>query len=178
MMRTHLAPNCFRTLGLAAAAALLLACGGELVDDTAQPGTPGAPGTVLVPDDAAPSVTVAFAATAPAGSFDPLTAATIFDTATLYVVADWKDLPAGAAAQRLDVLMPGGALYASLELPVAETGRGDVQFRTLEDGTRRVTYLLQVWGTPIESYQITGPWSVRVTLVGGSATASASVALE
>jgi hypothetical protein len=178
MMRANVAPKSLRSIGFAAAAALLLACGGELTDDGAQPGTPGAPGTVLVPDEAAPSVTLAFAAAAPTGSFDPLASAVLHDTATLYVVADWKNLPAGAAAQRLDVLMPGGALYAGLELPVGETARGDVQFRTLEDGTRRVTYLLQVWGTPIESYQITGPWSARVTLVGGTASATAGVTLE
>jgi len=177
MMRANVAPKSFRSIGFAAAAALLAACGGDLVDATAKPVTPDAPGTVLVPGDAAPSVTLAFAAAAPAGSFDPLASTTIQDTATLYVVADWKNLPAGAA-ERLDVLMPGGALYASLELPVGETTRGDVQFQLLADGTRRVTYLLQVWGTPIESYQITGPWSASVTLVGGTAGATASVVLE
>lgn len=178
MMWTNVAPKSSRSIGFAAAAALLLACGGEVVaDGTAEPVTPGTPGTVLVPGDAAPAVTIAFAAAAPAGSFDPLASASIQDTRILYVVADWKDLPAGAA-ERLDILMPGGALYASLELPIGETQRGDLQFQVLEDGTRRVTYLLQVWGTPIESYQITGPWSASVTLVGGTASASAGITLQ
>lgn len=138
-------------------------------------GSGGGKDPVVVPPS--PSVVLAFAAAAPAGAFEPIVSATIMDTATLYVVADWKNAPSGAA-ERLDVLMPGGALYASLELPIGETDRGDVQFQVLEDGTRRVTYLLQVWGTPIESYQMTGPWSARVTLVGGTATATAGVTLE
>ncbi|HYD43099.1 MAG TPA: hypothetical protein VEB43_19860 [Anaeromyxobacter sp.] len=176
MMRTHVAPKCFRSIGLAAATALL-ACGGALVDDSAQPGTPGAPGTVLVPDDAAPSVTLTFAALEPAGAVEGLASAAIDDTPTLYVVAEWKGVPAGAV-ERLVVAMPGGAVYASLELPVGETERGDVRFQVLEDGTRRLTFLLHVWGTPIESLRMTGAWTATATLVGGTATATASVTLE
>jgi len=174
MMRANVAPRSFGSIGSVAAVALLLACGGDLAEVA---GTPGGPGTVLEPGDSSPSVSLAFAAAVPAGAFEPLMVAALQETATLYVVADWKNVPAGAV-ERLDVVMPGGALYASLELPLAETERGDLRFEVLEDGTRRLTFLLPVWGTPIESYGITGTWSATATLVGGTATASASIELE
>lgn len=163
------ASRSFRSSAFAAAAALLLACGGELVDTTGQPGAP-----VVEP---APSVTIAIATAAPATDLTPVASAAIDDTATLYLVTDWKNLPPGAVA-RLDVRMPGGVPYSSLEIPVGETERGDVRFQVLEDGTRRLSFLLQIWGTPIELQRMTGSWSATATLVGGDASASASVGLE
>jgi len=173
-----------RAFCVAAALALSSGCGGPDAEDPAElvdlasatrskPTKPPPP-----PPPPTSSVRLGFAATAPsATTFEPLAQASIDATPTLYVVADWNGVAADAV-ERLDVFMPGGALYASLDLPIAATTRGDLQFQVLGDGTRRLTYLLQVWGTPIESYRMTGSWSARASLVGGSASATASVVLE
>jgi hypothetical protein len=38
--------------------------------------------------------------------------------------------------------------------------------------------VLQIAGTPIEMYAMSGTWRASVTLVGGEASASATVTLE
>jgi hypothetical protein len=172
MMRSHRVPRSLRSFAILAAA-LLSACGG-LVDPNAQPDTPG---TVLRPDASSPSVSLAFSAGVPGGAVEALSQASIDDTATLYVVADWKNIPANGAEQ-LDLYLPNGTLYASLELPIAATERGDLAFEVLGDGTRRLTFSLHVWGTPIESLRMAGTWTAVVSLVGGAATASAYVVLR
>lgn len=70
---------------------------------------------------------------------------------------------------RLDVLAPGGTLYAQMPVSV-EAG---------PDGQGVTTQTLQVGGTPIERYRQTGAWSFRLAAAGGAtplATAEAEIA--
>lgn len=75
----------------------------------------------------------------------------------------------GAHRLRLDVVAPGGALYAQLPVSV------DVG----PDGAGAAFEALQVGGTPIERYHQTGAWTFRLAPESGAAplaTAQAEVA--
>jgi hypothetical protein len=144
-----------------------------------QPTTPSEPSTPSQPSaPTGETVVLAIAASAPGTSFTPVTEVSIEESSAVYVVADWKsDVPADAH-ERLDLRSPDGAAYASLDLSIAAATRGDVTYRVLDDGTRRLAFRLAVWGTQIESLPLTGTWSATVSLVGGSATATAQFELR
>lgn len=186
MMRSSLASTSFGKLAFLAALTLASGCGGDPSEGAGEPGdlelqamtqeADLAGPAAKPPRPPVPSVTLAFADFLPTGAFDPLVEATIWDTAILYIVADWKNV-ADTASERLDIQMPGGALYAGMDLPIAETTRGDLDYQVLADGTKRLTYFLYVWGTPIEFYNMTGLWTATATLVNGTATDTATVTL-
>lgn len=177
------------------AAVALAACGGGGAGSTAaaSPGQPGisAPTEPVVADPvasdpvvttpapaespAAPALAVAFAA----ALGDPLAAvsqASIHDTPLLYVVADWTGVGADAAEQVV-IRTPRGTVFASMQISFTEDQRGDVIVQVLPDGTRRVAYALQIWGTSIEQLSRTGDWSAQVSLVGGDLGATTRVTL-
>lgn len=147
-----------------------------------EPAKPAEPAKPVEPVDpvgpagpAAPTVGVTFAAL-PTGTLTPVADASIFDTAELWIVAEWKDAPADGAEQVV-ITTPQGTLYQSTEISFAETARGDVRIQVLADGTRRVALALQIWGTSIEQLSRTGTWSAAVTLVGGETGGTTSVEL-
>ena len=71
----------------------------------------------------------------------------------------------GTHSLRLDVLGPNGQLYAQLSGTLEADARGaGVATRSLE-----------VAGTPIEAYHMTGTWRVVLSMDGGQTLASASV---
>ena len=130
---------------------------------------------VVTPSTA--SVVLAFATSAPGDVFVPVSSVSLDAVPTVYVVADWKDL-SGEATEQLEIVTPSGTLYAGLEIPIASSTRGDVQYRVLADGTRRVVYLLRLWGTAIERQRRTGQWTATVQLKGGTAAATSSFMLQ
>lgn len=130
------------------------------------PATPAAP--------AEPSVTVAFAVAASDGSLQPATTASIAATQAMYVVAEWRDLPADAT-EELVLVSPSGSIYMSPSFPLVD-GQG-ATVETLVTGAVRATYRVGIWGTTIASYRRTGTWTATVDLVGGTATASATISL-
>ena len=169
---------------LLTACAWISACGAAPSEETASAVSPGDP-TVVVDEPtqppvdppaapAAPSVSVAFAVAAPDGSLQLATTASLLATPAMYVVADWRDLPADAAEQ-LVLVAPSGSLYISPSFPLVD-GQG-ATVETLSDGTVRATYRVAIWGTTIASYRRTGTWTATVNLVGGTATATATIAL-
>jgi hypothetical protein len=164
-------------VGLVAAALLALGgCGGTTTPVNGEPAGSGQPTITEPAEPVGPAATVAFAAL-PTGTLTPVAEASIFDTAELWIVADWKGAPADGA-ERVVITTPEGTLFQSTEISFAEAARGDVRIQVLSDGTRRVALALQIWGTSIEQLSRRGTWSAAVTLVGGEAGGSASVDLR
>ena len=158
-------------------ASLVAACGssadhlavgsdGGAVVDTGQP-----------PPVAGPAVALGFATELPAGDYTPAAEAAIADTPSLWVVADWSGVTPDQS-ERLELVSPEGSVYYAQEIPFADTDTSLVHAAALPDGTRRAAFQLLIWGTTIESYADVGTWTARATLVGGSASAEASVVLR
>lgn len=169
---------------LLAACAWISSCGPTPSDEPVGIETPTGP-TVVVDDPtpppvtppvepAAPSVSVTFAVAADDGALQPATSASLLATPTMFVVADWKDLPADAAEQ-LALIAPSGSVYASTSFALVD-GQG-AAVETLSDGTVRATYRVEIWGTSIAQYRRTGIWTATVSLVDGTANASATIDL-
>ena len=75
----------------------------------------------------------------------------------------YAHLTPGAHAVRVDVMSPGGTLYA--QLPIAL----DVN----DQGTGSATYTLQVRGTTIQSFRQVGSWQFAASLDGSARSAAA-----
>ena len=73
----------------------------------------------------------------------------------------------GAHTLRIDVLSPGGALYAQLN--------GSVEVGA--DGKGSVSQPLEIAGTPIDRFRQIGKWRFLVGVDGGAPLASAEVEL-
>ena len=142
-----------RTLRPMLLASLLLAA----CQDAGGPGSPAAP---IDPASAALAVRDGQGGTGPF-QVDGLEKVTV-DVRLTHVAP-------GAHRLRLDVLAPGGTLYAQLPVSV-EAG---------PDGQGVASQHLQVGGTPIERYRQTGAWSFRLAPADGAtplATAEAELA--
>ncbi len=126
---------------------------------------------------AEPAVTVGFAAELPADSFVSLADVSIADTAYLWVVADWSGVAADQA-ERLELVSPEGSAYYTLEIPFADADTSLTHVAGLADGTRRVAFKLCIWGTTIATYYDVGTWTARASLVGGSASTTATFVLR
>lgn len=96
-----------------------------------------------------------------AGGAGPLRLATL---KRLAIDATYQGEP-GTHSLRLDVLGPNGQLYAQL-LGTLQAG---------PDGAGAASDSLEVAGTPVEGYHMTGTWRVVLSMDGGQALASASV---
>ena len=95
-------------------------------------------------------------------------AATSFSVAAmrdLVVNVNWENLPAGHHTQLLEILQPGGGLYQASQTSflVADSSQSAMT----------VTRTLPVAGSWISQRQITGEWSVRVSLDGSAITSQA-----
>jgi hypothetical protein len=150
--------------------------------DPGTPSSPASPSSPVTPSDpsvppSTPSVVVAFTDTVPTGTLEPVTHATIAQTESLYVVADWKDAPAGLTAIVV-IVSPEGTAYLQQMVPLADGSSGLVSVTTLADGVRRVVAKLPVWGTTIESYQRTGIWNASVSLQGTEVSGTAQLDLQ
>ncbi len=172
-------------LTLLAACAWISACGPAPSGEAAGAVTPTGPTVVVAQpapppaeppaEPAAPSVAVTFAVAGQDGALEPATSASMLSTQAMYVVADWKNVPADAAEQ-LAVIAPSGSLYEAPTFPLVD-GQG-ATVATLPDGTVRATYRIAIWGTTIASLHRTGTWTATVSLVGGTASASATIDLS
>jgi hypothetical protein len=83
----------------------------------------------------------------------------------LVVNVNWENLPAGHHTQLLEVLQPGGGLYQASQTSFL-----------VEDSSQSamtISRTLPVAGAWISQRQITGEWSVRVSLDGSAITTQA-----
>jgi hypothetical protein len=122
----------------------------------------------------APAASVAFSLEPDAA---PATSVDLFSTPELFVVADWTGVDT-SLSQRIELFAPNGGLYFSTVIPFAGTERGDASVSVEPDGSYRVWFVLQIAGTPIEMFAMSGTWRAAVSLVGGETSASATVALQ
>jgi hypothetical protein len=177
-----------RMMMLVGLAVLMGACGadpGELPgeggqasigDDVESPVVaPVAPAAPVAP--VAPAAMLAFASSVNGEEYTPALQAGIDGTPEIYVVADWTGV-APEDSQRLALYAPNGTLYYSTAIPFTQPERSDVSVQVLADGTRRVIFTLQIWGTTIEMYRRVGTWRAEVGLDGGAVAASSTVVLE
>jgi hypothetical protein len=114
----------------------------DLSKKTSEPPTP-------TPSPALPSAAIRFTSAVPVGDFLDSTEFPLHETLQIHVVVDWSNVPA-ASVQRLDLIKPNGLLYASATATVPADGRA--------------VYTLQVAGTPVEMYGMTGTWTAYVRL--------------
>ena len=130
-----------------------------------------APGDELTPPPVVPTCALGISAAAPSGAYTSVDRYELFSTNQVYLVADFANVSA-SQAERLDLYAPSGSLwYATLITFNGATG-SDRAVVVLPDGTTRVTYLLEVAGTPIETFNMTGTWRVTVTLDGTTTSTS------
>jgi len=158
--------------------AILVAACGPAPDHIAAGGEAGtAVDSSQTPPAAGPAVALGFAAELPAGDYTSAAEATIADTPSLWVVADWSGVTADQSEQ-LQLIAPDSTSYYEAEIPFADTNTSLVYSAALADGTRRVAFQLLIWGTTIESFDEVGSWTAKATLVGGSAGGQATVVLR
>jgi hypothetical protein len=145
--------------------AALLALSAACHDASAPP--PAPEGRPPVPPPVAASPTISASASLairdPAGAAGPFR---IADLTRLDVSVSYTALEPGPHATRLDVLAPGGALYAQLPASI------DVG----PDGSAASSHRLEVQGTPIETFRQLGRWRFALS-VDGAPLASADVDL-
>ncbi len=153
--------------GVAVALLVLAGCGGA---------SGGGENAAVGDPPGGPSVTVAFATAAPAGDFTPATSATLADTESLYVVADWRDVPAGQTVRVL-IASPDGTSYFDQLLPL-EDGTVGLSSVVTSAEARRMVVRLPVWGTDIETYHRVGAWTATVSLQGADLAGAAQVELQ
>ena len=75
---------------------------------------------------------------------------------SLTVGVAYDHVPQGPHALRVDVVSPGGTLYAQLPASIDATGQP----------SGNVTHTLQVRGTPIQSFRQVGSWKFSASLDG------------
>jgi hypothetical protein len=124
-----------------------------------------------------PSTALGFADAVSGDDYASASLISIYDVPELYVVADWTGV-APDGAQRLALYAPSGVLYYSTVIPFSQPARSDVRVVVRPDGSRRVAFTLQIWGTTIERFQLAGTWRAEVGLDGGEVLASSTVVLE
>ena len=150
---------------------LLAGCGSPpagLVDggNGIEPGPPGDP-----------TVTLGFTVDAPSGAYASVATFQLFTTTSIHVVADFQN--AGAdGAERLELRGPSGIVYYSLTIPFTGATGSDRSVALMPDGSYRVMYVLEVAGTSIEMYQMTGTWTVRAVLDGTTISATETFQLN
>jgi hypothetical protein len=88
------------------------------------------------------------------------------DLDRLDVEVRYANLEPGPHAVRVDVVAPGGLLYAQLQASLQADG----------DGAAASSHRVAVQGTPIETYRQVGRWRLAIS-VDGSPLASADVDL-
>ncbi len=110
-------------------------------------------------DPAAPSAVIRFTSAEPVGEILASNDFPLHGTLAVHVVVEWSGVPAGSV-QRLDLLKPSGLLYASAAATIPADGR--------------TVYTLQIAGTPVESYEMTGTWVALARLEGDREPLSAS----
>jgi len=181
---THAARKIPTSLALILAGSLLVAttaCGGagSSADPAAADSAAASPGSQegAPAQPAVPAVKVAFAADLPDGAFTALDQASIADASAIYVVADWTGVTADQF-ERLALTSPEGTVYYATSIALADGATSLTQAWGLDDGTRRVTFKLLIWGTPIESYQDVGTWTATVKLLDGTAGGTATFELR
>ena len=126
--------------------------------------------------EAGPSVVVGLTSDDPAGAYTSTTSFEIANTLEVRVVADWSGVAADGS-ERLQLRAPDGNVYYATSIPFTGATGSDRSVSVLDDGTLRTVYVLQVAGTPIEQYAMTGTWSVSVALDGADTSASVSFQL-
>lgn len=104
-----------------------------------------------------PSAAISFcddgtASCTPANSFS------VASLRDLVININWENLPDGNHLQSLEILIPGGGLYQSTETAFLTESPSPHTFSAMR--------LLPVAGTWISQRQITGDWTVRVSLDG------------
>ncbi len=82
----------------------------------------------------------------------------------LVIEASVRGAP-GRHPLRIDVLGPGGSLYAQLRSALV----------TSADGSGSASQVLEVDGTPIEAFHMTGKWQFVLSTSGGGGLATASL---
>lgn len=137
----------------------ILGCGG------ASPTVANPAGPAAV--DATPRAVLGFTSQAPSQVYASETSFALAATDQIYVVADWADVSA-TQSEELTLLEPNGHVYYSTSIPFTGALGSDRSVTTLPDGTVRATFVFEIAGTPVESYQLTGTWTVLLTLEGGS----------
>jgi hypothetical protein len=102
----------------------------------------------------------------------------LLSTEQVEIAVDWKNVT-GIRTQRLDLIAPNGGLYATAYTDFATTTAATgsaVQATPQPDGSYRVWNTLQVAGTTIDLYGMTGTWKV-VAALDGAVVSSATFVL-
>jgi hypothetical protein len=86
----------------------------------------------------------------------PQTSFSVGQTRDIAVNISWENVPAGNHIQKLEILIPGGGLYQETDTAFA------VPVGSAEPIV--ATRSLPVGGTSIQQRQITGEWTMRVSL--------------
>jgi hypothetical protein len=149
--------RCFWTSALFAGATLWLAMGfgGCQVGNTSANG--GGPPPV-------PDATVSFCDDGE-GACVAATSFSVGGMRDLVVNVNWDNLPAGHHTQLLEVLQPGGGLY--------QASQTSFLVEDASQSAMTASRTLPVAGAWISQRQITGEWSVRVSLDGSAITTQA-----
>jgi hypothetical protein len=158
-------------LPVLAALLLLAGCGGapgDLVDG----------GSGIGPTQAGdPAVALGFTAEVPVGSYTSAETFELFTTPSIRVVADFSNVGA-EGVERLELRAPSGIVWFTTVIPFSGATGSDRSVTELPDGSYRVVFVLEVAGTPIETYQMTGAWTASAVLDGTSTGASGTFQLR
>jgi len=155
-----------------AALMLLAGCGGAPPSDPTDGGNGIEPG-----QSGDPAVALGFTAEAPAGAYASVAAFELFTTTSVRVVADFANVGADGA-ERLALRGPSGIVYYTTVIPFTGATGSDRSVTVLPGGAYRVVYLLEVAGTPIETFQMTGAWTAEVVLDGTATSATEAFELR
>jgi len=135
-------PSVIAALGFSAA---LAGCASGSMQTPASPAPLSASAAMLICDSAAPGCT-------------GLTSFSISKVRDLSVTVVWKNVPTGTHTQRLDLFLPNGDLYQTFS-------SGFVQPAGLSSQLE-VKQQIPVMGTWITQRELTGKWSVSLSLDG------------
>jgi len=116
-----------------------------------------------------PELSLGFSADAPTTTYVSVDQFELATTTQIRVVADFANVET-VGAERLDLYGPNGNLWYTTVIPFTGATGSDRAVTALPDGSLRAIYVLEVAGTPIETYQMTGAWRAAATL-DGTATA-------
>jgi hypothetical protein len=153
------------------AVAALSGCGGG-------PGTGSDGNSSIVSDPGGtPALSLGFSVEVPAAAYTSVEAFELFTTTQVRVVTDVTNVGPDQA-ERLDLYAPTGNLWFSTVIPFSGATGSDRTVTVLPDGSFRSIYVLEVAGTPIETFQMTGAWRATATLEGTTTTASKTFALR
>ena len=105
----------------------------------------------------APSATFTFCDSGPADC-SPAASFSVAAVRDLKINVAWENVPAGNHIQKLEILVPSGGLYQQTSIAFAIPNASTQPFLAMRS--------LSVAGTWIQQRQITGEWTVRVSLDG------------